>query len=100
MKKSLQKKYEAELARHADICLALAEERIDSFATEWARTRSGDVELLFGMGTMYAKGISDKYSGSGWPKILQDLEDDVQDLTNNFRTTCPEDRLLVGRKNK
>lgn len=98
MKRSLQKKHEAEMARHADACLVLAEERLDNFAAEWSRTRRGDVELLFGMGTMHAKGISDKYSGSGWPKILQDLEDDVQDLTDNFRTTCPEDRLVTGRK--
>lgn len=95
MRKSILRRHSEEMLRHENTCAALVEERIDDFSREWKRTRKTPISLIFGMGTMAADGVdSDKYLGGGWPKILDQLEQDLDVLTDQFRTACPENRTI------
>lgn len=101
MRKSLAKRLEAEQQRHEAVLAAMADERIADFAREWKRTRKGPIKLIFGMGTMAAEGKNGddfgRYCGpNGWPKILEDLDRDLDDITNQYRAACPNDDLEIN----
>jgi hypothetical protein len=90
MRRTLVRQLEAEMERHTAEIDRLANERVKDFVREWKRTRKGPCELIFGIGTMAAEGPPDKYSGSGWSKILEDLDRDLDEITNGFRAGCPD----------
>ncbi len=52
MDADLQKRFDEELARHEQVILALANERLQRFVKEWGTT---PMKLSFGMGSCYVE---------------------------------------------
>ena len=96
MRSALRKRLEAEMERHEQALAEISAERVLDFGKEWRRTRRNPISLRFGMGTMSAEGVGtnstgiDRYSGAGWPRILEELDKDLDEITDGFRATCPE----------
>lgn len=99
MTPSIKKRLDSEIARHESTLEQLAEERIDLFEKEWRRTRKSPIELIFGMGYFDVRidgKLTDKYGnyGNGFPKILMQLDEDLDEITNQYRSACPAGRTI------
>lgn len=95
MRKALESKLDAEHKRHEVILLAIVAERLEDFRKEWQSTRKTGVKITFGMGTMSAEGKNlDCYYGTGWPRILKELDRDLGDITNQYCAACPDDFVV------
>lgn len=97
MRATLRKALEAEQQRHQDALEVLAEKRIDAFEQEWRRTRKTSIVLVFGMGCfdVLKNGRSwGKFEYPHWPKMLNDLDRDLDDITDQYRAACPKKRTI------
>ena len=97
MRSDMSRRLEAEILRHAEAIDALANERVQEFARDWKRKSHKSIELLFGMGSMYAEIEGEQWSEweEGYPESLRKMEADVDEITNGFRRGCPND-LKIG----
>jgi len=88
MTDAMQKAYDAELARHEQVILALANKRLREFVRDqWDDT---PLKLKFGMGTCYVEVNGVQEDESDFPEIEEALRD-VDDLTDGYRRACPND---------
>jgi len=88
MTDAMQKAYDAELARHEKVILALANKRLDELVTnQWDDT---PLKLKFGMGSCYVEVDGVQADESDYPELDEALQD-VDDLTDGYRRACPND---------
>ena len=93
----LQKRYDAELARHEQAITALCNERmVTFFGDEWDGT---PLKLTFGMGTCYVEVNGEQVEDDDYEEI-EALLRDLEDLTDNYRRACPESVEIKGRKKR
>jgi hypothetical protein len=87
MTDAMQKAYDAELARHEKVILALANKRLQEFVKQWDGT---PLKLNFGMGTVYVEVDGVQANEEDYPELEEALQD-VDDLTDGYRRACPAD---------
>lgn len=88
MTDAMQKAYDAELARHEKVILALANLRLQEFVQrQWDDT---PLKLNFGMGTCYVEVDGVQANEEDYPELEEALQD-VDDLTDGYRRACPAD---------
>jgi hypothetical protein len=88
MTDAMQKAYDAELARHEQVILALANLRLQEFVQrQWDDT---PLKLNFGMGTVYVEVDGVQANEEDYPELEEALQD-VDDLTDGYRRACPTD---------
>lgn len=91
-----QRLLDFENERHEKALLEIVDSRLASFARDWKRTRTTPVKLIFGMGTMAAEGnFSDRYYGNRWPTILEELDMDLDEICNGYRSACPDNFEVI-----